>query len=99
MPNVNVTYEEMRGAAKRLRTGQGDIEGKLNELKSLVDGLVNAGYVTDTSSKQFQEEYARFSTGASNTISGLQGMGDYLDAAANAFQDADAALAARLQRG
>lgn len=99
MPNVNVTYEEMRQAANRLRAGQGDIEGKLTELKNLVDSLVNGGYVTDTSSKQFQEEYTRFTSGASRTIDGLQGMGNYLDAAANAFQDADAQLAARLQRG
>jgi WXG100 family type VII secretion target len=98
MPNVNVTYEEMRTAARRLRDGQTEIESKLNELKNLVDSLVNGGYVTDSSSKQFQEQYMHFTNGATNTINGLNGMGHYLDQAANTFEQADKELSTRLQR-
>ena len=54
MPNVNVTYEEMRNAGKQLQAGKNDIETRLSQLKSQVDQLVAGGYVTDTSSKQFQ---------------------------------------------
>ena len=54
MPNVNVTYEEMRAAGKQLQAGQNDIETRLSQLKSLVDQLVSGGYVTDVSSRQIQ---------------------------------------------
>ena len=82
MPNVNVTYDEMRDAAKRLRDGQSDIEGKLSELKRLVDGLVAGGYVTDSSSRQFQDAYTHFNKGATDVIQGLHSMSEYLTKAA-----------------
>ena len=54
MANVNVTYEEMRSAATRLNAGREEINAKLTELQKLVSSLVNGGYVTDSSSKQFE---------------------------------------------
>lgn len=98
MPNVNVTYDEMRQAATRLRNGQAEIESKLSELQNLVTGLVNSGYVTDTSSRQFEQAYQTFTNGATNTIRGLQDMGTYLETAASTFAAADAELASRLNR-
>lgn len=97
MPNVNVTYEEIRDAARRLSTGQTDIESKLAELQGLVTSLVNGGYVTDASSREFETAYNRFNVGAKNVIGGLADMGTYLTAAANAFEGADKDLAARLR--
>src|SRR5580693_4469531 len=97
MPNLNVTYAEMQSAASQLKAGEQQIEGDLTRLKSLVDNLVASGYVTDSSSKQFEASYAEFSVGATKLIQGLTGMGQYLDTAANTFQDADAQLAASLK--
>lgn len=99
MPNVNVTYEEMRQAATRLNTGREEITAKLNELQNLVNSLVNGGYVTDTSSKQFEASYSEFNTGATKTIEGLTGMGQYLTSAADTFQQADQSLASSLNKG
>jgi WXG100 family type VII secretion target len=93
MANVNVTYQDMRDAATKLRTGQHEITEKLNTLHKYVQDLVNGGYVTDRSSKQFDQSYSEFNTGAQKTIEGLDGMGGFLEAAANAFQDADEQLA------
>ena len=94
MPNVNVTYADMQSAANQLRNGESQIEGDLATLKKLIDNLVASGYVTDSSSKQFEASYTEFNTGATKMIQGLTGMGQYLDAAAKAFQETDSQLAA-----
>lgn len=99
MPNVNVTYEEMHSAAKRLNAGREEITAKLEELQKLVQSLVNGGYVTDQSSKQFEGAYTEFNVGAQKTIAGLTHMGTYLTKAAEAFQSADQQLSNVLNRG
>lgn len=96
MPNLNVTYQDMRDAGTRLRSGEEEIESKLRELKSLVDGLVSGGYVTDKSSVAFTASYQEFNTGATQTIEGLNGMSQYLTAAADALEQTDAELAKAL---
>jgi len=97
MPNLNVTYAEMQSAASQLKAGEQQIETDLARLKQLVDSLVANGYVTDSSSKQFEASYAEFNSGATKLIQGLTGMGQYLDAAAKSFQETDAQLAASLK--
>jgi len=49
--------------------------------------------VTDRSSKQFDQSYSEFNTGATKTIEGLDGMAKFLESAADAFQQADEQLA------
>ncbi len=97
MANVNVTYDEMKAAGDRLKAGREEIEGNLQQLKRLVDDLVGGGYVTDSSSKAFQSSYEEFNTGATKTIEGLNGMADYLKAAADTFEKADSELASALK--
>ncbi|MFY1698395.1 WXG100 family type VII secretion target [Solwaraspora sp. WMMD791] len=98
MANVNVTYQEMRDAANRLTRGKEEIMSKLVELRSMVNNLVNGGYVTDSSSKQFDESYTEFNEGATKMAEGLEGMGKYLTAAADTFQQADEELAKALRK-
>lgn len=98
MANINVTYADMQDAAKRLTAGQSDIESKLTELKNLVNNLVTGGYVTDTSSKAFDASYTEFNEGATKTISGIEGISQYLTAAADALQSTDEELAKALKR-
>jgi WXG100 family type VII secretion target len=95
--NVNVTYADMQSAANQLRAGEQQIEGDLARLKKLIDNLVASGYVTDTSSKQFEASYTEFNTGATKMIQGLNGMGQFLDAAAKAFHETDTQLATALK--
>jgi WXG100 family type VII secretion target len=97
MPNLNVTYAEMQSAASQLKAGEQQMEGDLARLKQLIDNLVASGYVTDSSSKHFEASYAEFNVGATKMIQGLTGMGQYLDSAANAFQETDTQLAASLK--
>jgi WXG100 family type VII secretion target len=98
MANVNVTYEEMRAAGKQLQAGKADIESRLSQMKSQVDQLVAGGYVTDVSSKQFQASYEEFNNGARQTIQGLEGMSQYLNTAADTFQQTDQQLSQQLGR-
>ena len=98
MPNVNVTYADMQTAANQLRSGEQQIEGDLSKLKKLIDNLVASGYVTDSSSKQFEASYTQFNTGATKMIQGLNGMGQYLDSAAKAFEQTDTQLASALKQ-
>jgi WXG100 family type VII secretion target len=97
MANVNVTYDDMQSAAKQLQAGEHQIEGDLANLKKLIDNLVASGYITDMSSKQFQTSYTEFNTGATKMIEGLNGMAQFLDAAAKAFHETDAQLASALK--
>jgi WXG100 family type VII secretion target len=98
MPNLNVTYSDMRDASTRLNNGQMDIESKLRELKTLVDGLISGGYVTDQSSVAFGASYMEFNDGATKTIQGLTGMSQYLTAAADALESTDSELARALAK-
>jgi WXG100 family type VII secretion target len=95
--NISVTFGDMQAAAKQLQAGEQTIEGDLSRLKKLIDNLVAAGYVTDASSKQFEASYTEFNTGATKMIQGLNGMGQYLDAAAKAFHETDTQLASALK--
>ena len=74
MPNVNVTYAEMQGAATRLTAGEHQINGDLTKLQTMINQLVQGGYVTDTSSKQFEQSYTEFTQGANKMMEGLNGM-------------------------
>lgn len=97
MANVNVTYQEMRDQATKLSNARQEIETQLTQLKSQVDQLVSGGFVTDTASAAFQSSYDEFNTGASKTIEGLDGMGEYLTKAAEAFENVDSELANALK--
>jgi WXG100 family type VII secretion target len=97
MPNLNVTYGDMRDAATRLTNGEADIESKLRELKAQVDSLISGGYVTDQSSVAFGSSYQEFNDGATKTIQGLEGMSSYLNSAAEALEQTDSELAKALK--
>ena len=97
MADLNVTYEEMRAASNKLKSGQSEIEATLAQLKSHIDNLVSSGYVTGKSSKAFEASYDEFNTGAKQTIEGLTGMGDYLEKAAEALEGTDEQLASALK--
>jgi WXG100 family type VII secretion target len=97
MANINVTYGDMKSAAGQLITGKGALEDKLNELQRLVGDLVASGFVTDAASGAFHESYTQFTTGATQMVGGLQGLSDFLNAAADALGDTDTQLASAIR--
>jgi WXG100 family type VII secretion target len=97
MANINVTFQELTDASGRLRTGQENITASLNELKVFIDGLVGGGFVTDQASVAFQEQYTKFTTGATQTVAGLEGLSSFLTQASVALGEADASLATAIR--
>jgi WXG100 family type VII secretion target len=97
MANVNVTYQELSDTASKLSNGQADIEGKLSELKGSVDQLIAAGFQTDKASGAFASAYDEFTSGATKTIEGLEGMSKFLKAAADAFTQVDDQLSSAIK--
>ncbi|MGL5811299.1 MAG: WXG100 family type VII secretion target [Nocardioides sp.] len=93
MADLNVTYAEMESAASNLVSGKADIEARLTQLKANIDNLVSSGYVTGKSSPAFHAAYDEFNTGVLKTIEGLDGMSQFLTAAARAMSDTDEQLA------
>lgn len=98
MANLNVSYAELEAAGSRLDAGRGELESKLSELQRLIESLVTSGYVTDRSSKAFEEEYQAFTHGAQQAIGGLEGLASYLRHAAETLRNTDQQLAAGLGR-
>jgi WXG100 family type VII secretion target len=96
--NVNVTYADMQAAANRLSAGESQINGDLTNLQNMINNLVQSGYVTDSSSKKFEQSYAEFTQGARKMMDGLNGMAQYLNAAAKAFHETDSQLSAALNK-
>lgn len=97
-PNMNVTYQDMRDASQRLKQEAQDMQGKLDQLRSMVQGLVADGYVTDKSSKKFDESYTELDNGGKQVVEGLEGMGEYLFQAADALEKTDEELANALNK-
>jgi WXG100 family type VII secretion target len=96
MADVNVSYEQMEAAAQRLTSGHEEITSQLTSLKSMVDELVQSGFVTDSASRSFESAYTEFNNGVTQTIEGLDGMSRFLTAAARSFQDEDRRLSGLL---
>ncbi|MCL1869461.1 MAG: WXG100 family type VII secretion target [Promicromonosporaceae bacterium] len=93
MSNMNVTYAELDNTANQLTQGQSDLEQTLSNLQHIVANLVSAGFVTDQASGAFQQSYDEFTTGAKQTVQGLEGMAQFLKAAAQTLSDVDSQLA------
>ncbi|WP_345761138.1 WXG100 family type VII secretion target [Diaminobutyricibacter sp. McL0608] len=98
MANINVSYQEINGNADRLVVGRDEINSTLTKLQSQISALTAAGFTTDKSSGAFADAYNRFTSGAQNTIGGLDDLAQFLRTTAQTLQEVDASLAARLGR-
>jgi len=96
MANVHVDYQQVQTSATQLKTAKEDINTQLMRLKSLVDGLVGSGFITDQASGKFQQSYEQWTTGAKNVIEGLEGMSSFLTTAIAQHQQLDQTLSQQL---
>jgi uncharacterized protein YukE len=83
----------MHDAGDRLIEAKGELQDKIRELRTYITDLVNDGYVTSRSSIRFDQSYTEFTTGATQALDALQGLGDFLHGAADGFADLDQQLA------
>ncbi|QIP71980.1 WXG100 family type VII secretion target [Streptomyces sp. VN1] len=91
--DLDVTYDDMRSAAKHVVKEKEKLQEKLDGLRKYISNLVEGGYVTKSSSKAFDENFDEFTKGAKETLDGLDGMGNYLTTAADKFEQIDEELA------
>ncbi|GAB4086065.1 hypothetical protein GCM10028784_26950 [Myceligenerans cantabricum] len=98
MSNINVTFQEMEDAAQRMKQEASDMQAKLDQLRNMVQNLVQDGYVTDKSSKRFDESYQELDKGGKQVLEGLDGIGEYLKQAADALRKTDEELANALNK-
>ncbi|MGI5427792.1 WXG100 family type VII secretion target [Streptomyces sp. CA-179760] len=96
--DLDVTYQDMRDAAKHVVKEKERLHEKLEGLKKYINNLVQGGYVTKSSSKAFDENFEEFVNGAKTTLDGLDGMGDYLTMAADKFEQIDEELAKQARK-
>lgn len=95
MGNINVTYDEMDGAASHLVTGKEELQIKIVELANYITNLVGSGFVTEQASGAFQETFTAFATNARETVDALDGLSQYLTNAAATMKSTDEGLAAQ----
>ncbi|MCF3123814.1 MULTISPECIES: WXG100 family type VII secretion target [unclassified Streptomyces] len=87
--DLDVTYQDMRDAAKHVVKEKDKLNEKLDGLKKYIKNLVETGFVTKSASKAFDENFDEFVEGAKKTLEGLDGMGDYLTNAADKYEQID----------
>jgi len=93
MANLNVTYADIEDAASRLVHGKEELTSQLSSLQHLIAALVSGGFVTDAASGAFQSTFDRFTHGATQTVSALDGLSQFLARAAEALRQTDEGLA------
>jgi WXG100 family type VII secretion target len=93
MANLNVTYDDLRDSAQRLLAGRDDLNAKLTELSNLVQNLTANGFQAEQSSAAYRDSYEQFTSGTRTAIDGLEGLSQFLVAAADALQQTDEGLA------
>ena len=98
MANLNVSYEEMRGAAQQLRAGQETMSGTLTELTTLVDNLVESGFQTDNASLSYRDQMGQFNTSTTEAVNALEPLAAFLEQAADTLAGSDADLANSIQQ-
>ena len=96
MVNINLSYDEMDAAAAELGAGREEIVSRLSGLQQRIQGLVATGFVTDSASKRFEATYTEYTANARGIIENLTELEQFIQQAALAHREMDAALAARL---
>jgi WXG100 family type VII secretion target len=93
MADINVGYDGLQQTATQLRNGKDEVNQKLDQLKAQVDQLTSGEFKTQVASGKFSESYTQFTTGAKNTIQGLDEIVQYLNNVIQQHQQLDQSLA------
>src|SRR4051812_24274895 len=93
MANINVSYDQINGAAAQLDQGRDALQLQIQQLNTLIQNLTNDGFVTTAASGAYQQSFTTYSNGARQTIDGLTGLADFLRKTALTLQETDQAIA------
>jgi WXG100 family type VII secretion target len=89
---IRVTSESLAGVASQLGSGSQSIESQLQNLKSLVDGLVNGDW-SGAASQSFNELYSQWDQAALQLKESLDGVSDLLNHASLSYEESEQAIA------
>ncbi|WP_423921810.1 WXG100 family type VII secretion target [Frigoribacterium sp. 2-23] len=88
MADIRVTSDSLSGVSNQLSSGSQSIESQLQNLKSLVDGLVGGDW-SGAASQSFQELYSQWDQSAIQLKESLQGISDLLGQAALSYEESE----------
>ncbi len=97
MPTIKVTSEQLESTASALASGEQEISGKLSQLQSMVQTLVDADW-QGSASNSFQELWQQWHSGATQIQQALSGISHMLAKAGQVYQRTEDELAAELRR-
>jgi len=97
MSNINVSYDSIDSAAGQLDTGRENLTQQIEALNRLIEDLVSNGFVTSSASGAYQETFQQYSNGAKQTISGLEGLANFLRKTTEAMRATDEGIANSLR--
>lgn len=87
MPNINISYEEMRQRATQLRNAEPEVQAALQRIDSLMQGTLQSGNMA-----QLQDAYAEFRRGATVVLSSVREMSATLERSTEVMQSLDEGL-------
>jgi WXG100 family type VII secretion target len=93
MADINVDYDAVVRSANRLKTGRGQLDQKLQQLKGMIDNLISSQFKTTAASGKLGDAYSRFTNAARQTMQALDGMGSYLESVKQQHEELDQNLA------
>ncbi|NIJ05417.1 WXG100 family type VII secretion target [Frigoribacterium faeni] len=88
MADIRVTSDSLSGVSNQLSSGSQSIESQLQNLKSLVDGLVGGDW-SGSASQSFQELYSQWDQSAIQLKESLQGISELLSQAALSYEESE----------
>jgi len=88
MADLRVTSDSLAGVSNQLSSGSQSIESQLQNLKSLVDGLVGGDW-SGSASQSFQELYSQWDQSAIQLKESLQGISELLSQAALSYEESE----------
>ena len=97
MSNINVDYERITSTAAQLDAGREELTLKIQQLNTLIDGLVADGFATSSASGAYQETFTQYANGAKQTVEGLLGLANFLRKTADTLRATDEGIAASIR--
>ncbi|MEN0101749.1 WXG100 family type VII secretion target [Curtobacterium sp. RRHDQ66] len=88
MADIRVTSESLSGVSNQLQSGSQSIESQLQNLKSLVDGLVGGDW-SGAASGSFQDLYQQWDQSAVQLKESLAGISQLLSRAALSYEESE----------
>jgi len=96
MADIKVTSDSLSGVSNQLSSGSQSIESQLQNLKSLVDGLVNGDW-SGAASMSFADLYSQWDSAAIQLKDSLQGISELLSSAALSYEESEGNIAGTFQ--